>query len=64
VFSGDVLGGKKQVQQSEKALLVLSVKHLWLQQLIQLRIKVGIVEIVLLHQQEETVQRQQTDDAT
>ena len=54
-------GREEEIQQPKEALAVFGVKHIRFQQRVEARVEFGILEIVLLHEQKETVERQQTD---
>ncbi len=44
-------GRKEEVEQSKEALTVFGVKHVGFQQRVEARIELGVLEIVLLHEQ-------------
>jgi hypothetical protein len=59
--SPTIPGREEEIEQSKEALAVLGVKHVGFQQRVEARIELGILEIVLLHEQKETVERKQTN---
>ncbi len=59
--SSTIPGREEEVEQSKEALAVFGMKHVGFQQRVQARIELGVLEIVLLHEQKETVERKQTN---
>lgn len=60
---GEMRRGHEDVEQAEEATTVLRVQHVGVKKRVQLRVKVQVVEVLLLHEVEETRERQQRGGA-